>query len=72
MIRGFKGSINKEMISPDERHSIKGATRYYLGMGIWIALLIAAGSIMAKQTQPRTFEVKTNEKGEIIELKEDK
>jgi hypothetical protein len=65
MTKGFKGPFDKEMVSVDERNSTKGTTRYYLGIGIWIVVLIIMTVILTRPTEIKTYKVKTNNKGEI-------
>ncbi len=70
LTKGFKGPFDKEMVSIDERNSTKGTTRYFLGLGIWVAILIIAGVLLTRPTKTKAYKVKTNDKGEIIEIEE--
>ena len=66
--RGFKGTFNSAMVSIDERNSTKGSIRYFLGLGMWILILVIAGLILSRPTKLQSYEGRMNEKGEI-ELK---
>jgi hypothetical protein len=69
--KGFKGSFNNEMVSPDERNSIKGIKRFYLGLAIWVLIIAVTSVILTRPTETKVYKIiKTNEKGEIIELEE--
>ena len=73
LTKGFKGPFNNEMVSINERLSTRGTVRYFLGMGIWIAILIVASVILSRpdeKTGTKAYKAKTNDKGEIIELEE--
>lgn len=59
------------MVSIDERHSTKGAVRFYLGIVVWVALLVLASVILTRPTETKTYKARMNEKGEI-ELEETK
>jgi hypothetical protein len=56
------------MVSVGERHSKKGVLRYYLGLGFWIVVLVILNIIIFRPGRAAIYKVKTNEKGEIIEL----
>ena len=68
MIKGFKGPFEKEMVRIDERNSTKGTARFFLGLGIWVGILILTVAIL---TRPKTkmYKARTNSNGEI-ELEE--
>lgn len=70
LTKGFKGPFDKQMVSVDERNSTKGTRRYFLGLGIWVAILIIASILLTRPTRENSYRVKTNEKGEIIKLEE--
>ena len=63
--KGFKGSFNNAMVSIEQRNSTKGNIRYFLGLGIWILILVIAGVILSRPTKPQSYEGRMNEKGEI-------
>jgi hypothetical protein len=66
-VKGFKGKFNDEMVTIDQRHSLKGIIRLCLGITIWGASLLMVGKILSKpEQQPLYFEGTTNEKGELI------
>jgi len=46
MTKGFKGTFNSEMVSVKNRNSTKGTAAYFLGMGVWVALLIIVVSLL--------------------------
>jgi len=68
--KGFKGKSDNEMVSIADKFSTKGNIRYYLGLGFWIIVLILTSVTLTRQTETKTYKVKTNDKGEIIELEE--
>jgi hypothetical protein len=70
MTKGFKGPFDKEMVSVADRNSTKGMLRYFLGLGIWVAILAVATVLLTRPAESKTYKVKTNEKGEIIEFEE--
>lgn len=70
MTKGFNGPFDNEMVRIDERNSTKGTFRYFLGLGIWIAILIIASILLTRPSKQSIYKVKTNEKGEIIEIEE--
>lgn len=66
-VNGFKGKFNDEMVTLDQRTSLRGYTRLGLGIIIWGASLLIVGKILSKPEQPPLyFEGTTNEKGELI------
>lgn len=69
MIKGFKGPFDKEMVSIADRNTTKGIIRYLLGMGIWLAIIVIAAVLLTRPTESKTYKVKINEKGELIEFK---
>lgn len=70
LFKGFKGSFDSQMVRIEEKHSARGTGRYFLGIGIWIGILSIAGILLTRPSKQRAYNVKTNEKGEIIEMKE--
>jgi len=46
MSKGFKGPFDNEMVSIDERNSTKGTVRFFLGLGIWVLVILIAASIL--------------------------
>jgi hypothetical protein len=70
MTKGFKGPFEKEMVSVSDRNSSKGMIRYFLGLGIWVAVFAIATVLLTRPTESKTFKVKMNDKGEIIEFEE--
>ena len=70
MTKGFKGPFDKEMIRIDDNISVKGTTRYFLGLGIWIGILIIASVLLTRPSKQSVYKIKTNKKGEIIEMEE--
>jgi hypothetical protein len=71
MIKGFEGPFDKEMVSIDERNSTKGTVRFFLGLGIWISIIVVAAAILTRQPKTKTYKARMNSKGEI-ELEETK
>ncbi len=67
--KGFKGPFDNEMVRIDERHSTRGNIRYFLGMGIWIAVIVITSIILTRPTETKAYKARMNEKGEI-ELEE--
>ncbi|MBL7873248.1 MAG: hypothetical protein JNM78_16635 [Cyclobacteriaceae bacterium] len=66
-VKGFKGKFNDEMVTLDQRGSLRGYTRLGLGITIWVMSLLIVGKILTKpEQQPLYFEGTTNEKGELI------
>ena len=70
LAKGLQGAFDDEMVSVDGRSSIKGTVRYLLGFGIWVAILIIASILLTRPTKQKTYKVRTNDKGEIIEIEE--
>jgi hypothetical protein len=70
LVGGFKTSFNDQMVSIEERHSKKGNVRFILGFIFWIVALIIVNIIFFRPVATAHYKVKTNEKGEIIELGE--
>lgn len=70
MTKGFKGAFDNEMVSIADRNTTKGTIRYFLGLGIWVTVLLIATVLLTRPTETKTYKVKTNDKGEIIELEE--
>lgn len=68
MTKGFKGPFDKEMVSIADRNSPKGMTRYFLGLSIWVAIIAVAIVLLTRHTESRSYKVKANEKGKIIEF----
>ena len=69
MSKGFKGPFDKEMVSVAERNSTKGTIRYFLGIVIWVVVLMIAYVILTRPTETKGYKAKMNNKGEI-ELEE--
>jgi hypothetical protein len=65
LTKGFKGPFDKEMVSINERNSAKGIARYFLGMGVWIVVLVVIAVIMIRPAQEKRYKIRTNEKGEM-------
>lgn len=53
LTKGFKGPFDKEMVSVNERHSAKGTVRYFLGMGVWITLVIVLSVVLTSPTEDK-------------------
>jgi hypothetical protein len=71
-VKGFKGPFNHEMVSIDQRNSTKGILRFLLGLGFWIIILVVVAEILSSPDEVKGYRVKTNDKGEIIEIEETK
>lgn len=70
--KGFKGQFNDQMVTLDQRNTMRGITRLGLGIVIWVTALLTVGKILTKpDEQPVYYEGTMNEKGELI-LKEKK
>lgn len=69
LTKGFKGPFDKEMVSINERNSVKGRARYFLGMAIWIGFIIILSVILTRPAKTKAYKGRLNEKGEI-ELEE--
>ena len=69
LTKGFKGSFDSEMVRIEDRNSLKGTTRYFLGMGIWIVIAVIISVLLTRPTETKSYKGRVNEKGEI-ELEE--
>jgi hypothetical protein len=69
LTKGFKGPFDNEMVRIHERHSTKGTTRYLLGMGIWIVIVVIISIALTRPTETKAYKARVNDKGEI-ELEE--
>ena len=67
--KGLRGPFDNEMVRISERHSTRGTIRYFLGLGIWVVVLIIVSVILTRPTEKRSYKARMNEKGEI-ELEE--
>lgn len=70
LFKGLKGPFDNEMVRIEERNSTRGTVRYFLGLGIWIGILVIASVLLTRPSKQSAYKVKTNEKGEIIEIEE--
>jgi hypothetical protein len=65
MTKGFKGAFDDGMVSPDERNSMKGTQRYFLGLAIWITIFIVISMILSKPVETKKYKVRSNAQGAI-------
>jgi hypothetical protein len=66
--KGFKGTFDKEMVPIDQRNSSKGLTRFLLGLGIWLIIIINVSVVLTRltRTETKAYEGRLNEKGELV------
>lgn len=70
LTKGFKGPFDKEMVGFSEKNSKKGLVRYFLGIGIWLAISILISVLLTRSSKPSSYKLKMNDKGEVIEIEE--
>lgn len=46
MTKGFKGTFEQEMVSVKQRNSTKGTVAWFLGLGVWILVLVIVASLL--------------------------
>ena len=70
MIKGFKGKFDNEMVSTTEVDWGKEKLRLLTGLGIWTLIIAIASVFISRSGSSNSYEVETNENGEVIELKQ--
>jgi hypothetical protein len=55
MFKGFRGSLDKELVSVEGRNSTKGVIRIILGFLIWIIIVLVVVAIFKIKTETQTY-----------------